>query len=135
MALSASTDGIAEVDEELANKLKAAGIWDFAVTMGKVFFRVRQFWNGLVEGFKEGFNFLKKGFDWLKSIFAPVIESGQELLKFLGILKPVTETQSSTWKAWGQLLGRFAPAVIGVITAFKGIRIININSNTCLFTR
>ena len=34
MALSASTDGIAEVDEELANKLKSAGIWDFAVTMG-----------------------------------------------------------------------------------------------------
>ena len=98
MAFSASTDGIAEVDEELANKLKAAGIWDFAVTMGKVFFRVRQFWNGLVEGFKEGINYLKEAFDWLAGIFSPVIESGQELLKFLGILKPVTETQANTWK-------------------------------------
>lgn len=33
MALRAGTDGIAEVDAELANKLKAAGIWDFAVTI------------------------------------------------------------------------------------------------------
>ncbi len=124
MALSASTDGIAEVDEELANKLKAAGIWDFAVTMGKVFFRVRQFWNGLVEGFKEGLNFLKGGIDWLKGIFAPVIESGQELLKFLGILKPVAKTQAETWKAWGQLIGRIAPIVLTVIAAFKGISIV-----------
>lgn len=124
MALSASTDGIAEVDEELANKLKAAGIWDFAVTMGKVFFRVRQFWNGLVEGFKEGLDFLKEGVDWLKSIFSPVIESGQELLKFLGILKPVAKTQAETWKAWGQLIGRIAPIILTVIAAFKGIKAI-----------
>ncbi|MBQ7214792.1 MAG: hypothetical protein IJS39_02275 [Synergistaceae bacterium] len=46
MALNASVDGIAEVDDELVNRLKAAGIWYFAVTMGQVFFRVRQFWNG-----------------------------------------------------------------------------------------
>ena len=124
MALSASTDGIAEVDEELANKLKDAGIWDFAVTMGKVFFRVRQFWNGLVEGFKEGLDFLQKGFEWFKNIFAPVVESGQELLKFLGILKPVTKTQANTWKAWGQLLGRLVPIIGGVILAFKGFNII-----------
>ncbi len=125
MALSASTDGIAEVDEELANKLKAAGIWDFAVTMGKVFFRVRQFWNGLVEGFNEGLDFLKEGFEWLKDIFAPVIKSGQELLKFLGILKPVTKTQADTWKAWGQLFGRLVPIIGGVILAFKGFNIIS----------
>ena len=124
MALSASTDGIAEIDEELANKLKAAGIWDYAVTMGKVFFRVRQFWNGLVEGFKEGINYLKEAFDWLAGIFSPVIESGQELLKFLGILKPVTETQANTWRAFGQLIGRIAPIVLGVIAAFKGFNII-----------
>ena len=124
MALSASTDGIAEVDEELANKLKAAGIWDYAVMMGKVFFRVRQFWNGLVEGFKEGINYLKEAFDWLAGIFSPVIESGQELLKFLGILKPVTETQANTWRAFGQLIGRIAPIVLGVIAAFKGFNII-----------
>ena len=124
MAFSASTDGIAEVDEELANKLKAAGVWDYAVTMGKVFFRVRQFWNGLVEGFKEGINYLKEAFDWLAGIFSPVIESGQELLKFLGILKPVTDTQADTWQAFGQLIGRIAPIVLGVIAAFKGFNII-----------
>ena len=124
MALHASVDGIAEVDDELANKLKAAGIWDFAVTMGQVFFRVRQFWNGLVEGFKEGLDFLKGGFDWLKGIFSPVVESGQELLKFLGILKPATQTQVSTWKAWGQLLGRIAVGFLSLIAAFKSIKII-----------
>ena len=125
LAWRAGVDGIAEVDDELANKLKAAGIWDFAVTMGQVFFRVRQFWNGLVEGFKEGLDFLKEGFEWFKDIFSPVVESGQELLKFLGILKPAAKTQINTWKAWGQLLGRIAPAIIGVIAAFKGFKIIS----------
>ena len=124
LAWRAGVDGIAEVDDELANKLKAAGIWDFAVTMGQVFFRVRQFWNGLVEGFQEGLDFLKEGFEWFKDIFSPVVESGQELLKFLGILKPAAKTQINTWKAWGQLLGRIAPAVIGVIAAFKGFKAI-----------
>ena len=52
MAWSASVDGIADVDDALMQKLKDAGIWDFAVIMGQVFFRVRKFWNGLVEGFK-----------------------------------------------------------------------------------
>ena len=124
MAWRAGVDGIVDVDDELVNKLKAAGIWDYAVTMGQVFFRVRQFWNGLVEGFKEGLDFLKGGIDWLKSIFSPVIESGQELLKFLGILKPVTETHTETWKAWGQLIGRIAPIILTVIAAFKGIKVI-----------
>ena len=124
MAWNASTDGIAEIDEALAQKLEAAGIFDYAVMMGRVFFRVRQFWNGLVEGFKEGVNFLMGVFDWMKDIFSPVIESGQELLKFLGILKPVAESHADTWKAWGQLLGRLAPAIIAVVTAFKGVRII-----------
>lgn len=122
MAFSVSVDGIADVDEELANKLKAAGIWDFAVTMGQVFFRVRQFWNGLVEGFQEGLDFLKEGFEWFKDIFSPVVESGQELLKFLGILKPAAKTQISTWKAWGQLIGRIAVGVLSLIVAFKGIK-------------
>ena len=124
LAWRAGVDGITEIDDELANKLKAAGIWDFAVTMGQVFFRVRQFWNGLVDGFQEGLDFLKEGFEWFKDIFSPVVESGQELLKFLGILKPAAKTQINTWKAWGQLLGRIAPAVIGVIAAFKGFKAI-----------
>ena len=124
MALSASVDGIAEVDDELINKLKAAGIWDFAVTMGKVFFRVRMFWNGLVKGLKEGWDFIMEIFDGIKDFFSPVVKSGQQLLKFLGILKPTTKTQVDTWKAWGQLLGRLAPAIIAIIGAFKGFNVI-----------
>gem|GEM_PF-2945812 len=124
MAWSASTDGIAEIDDALAKKLKAAGILDYAIIVGQVFFRIRKFISGFIEGLKDTYNFVVGIFDWLKGIFSPVIESGQELLKFLGILKPVAKTQTDTWRAWGQLLGRFAPAVIGVITAFKGMRII-----------
>lgn len=124
MALSASADGIAEVDDELISKLKAAGVWDFAVTMGKVFFRVRMFWNGLVDGLKEGWNFILDIFDGIKDFFSPIVESGQQLLKFLGILKPATKTQVDTWKSWGQLFGRLAPAIIAVIGAFKGFKVI-----------
>ena len=124
MAWSASTDGIAEIDDALAQKLKAAGILDYAIIVGQVFFRIRKFISGFIEGLKDSYNFVIGIFDWLKGIFSPVVESGQELLKFLGILKPATKSQTDTWRAWGQLLGRFAPAVIGVITAFKGMRII-----------
>ena len=42
LALSASADGITEIDDALAAKLKAAGILDYAVIMGQVFFRLRK---------------------------------------------------------------------------------------------
>ena len=58
-------------------------------------------------------------FNLLKGIFSPVVESGQELLKFLGILKPVANSQSDTWKDFGKFLGRIAQIVIAVIAAFK----------------
>lgn len=106
--------GIRDMVEAVAQGFRMA--WSASV--------VRQFWNGLVKGFKDGVKFLMGIFDWMKDIFAPVIESGQELLKFLGILQPVAETQAETWRAWGEFIGRIAPAVITVIAAFKGMQII-----------
>lgn len=124
LAWSAGTDGIAEIDEELVNKLKKSGVFDYAVLLGQVFFRIRKFWDGLVKGFQEGLDFIKSSFKLLGDIFFPFIKGGEALLKFLGILKPVADSYTSTWEAWGQLIGRITPAILTVIAAFKGMRII-----------
>ena len=42
LAWRASNDGIAEIDDALVAKLKAAGILDYAIIMGQVFFRIRK---------------------------------------------------------------------------------------------
>ena len=123
MAVSASKEGIAEVDDAVVEQLKKAGIWDFAVLMGQVFWRVRQFAEGFIDGLKDAWSALKSVFNWVAGIFNPVIESGQELLKLLGILDPIAQTQANSWRAWGQLLGRIAAIVLSVWAAFKMVNI------------
>ena len=123
MAFSASKDGIAEVDEALAEELEKAGIWDFAVIMGKVFFRVRQLWEGVVEGFMTGFNQIKGFLKSIAKFFEPVVTGGQSLLKMLGLFAPIAETQSDKWRAWGTAIGQVVPYVLALITAFKGMSI------------
>ncbi len=123
MACNASKDGIADVDDALASELQKLGIWDFAVNMGKVFFRVRQLWEGIVEGFLLGVNEIK-GF--LKSIyksFEPLISNGKTFLNLLGLFSPIVETQSSKWKILGEKIGHVVPYILAVIGAFKGLSI------------
>ena len=124
MAWNAGVNGIVDVDDALMQKLKDAGIWDYAVIMGQVFFRIRKFWDGFIEGVKDGVSFLMGAVDWLKGLFAPAIESGQTLLRFLGILKPAVQTHAETWWDWGRIIGSIAPIAVSVITAFKGLKVI-----------
>ena len=119
MAWSASTEGFAEVDDALAARLQKTGIWDYAVSLGKIFFRVRKLWQGFVEGINDNIKVIRSAFAWVKDIFSPVIESGQELLHFLGILKPAAESQVDTWQTYGLWVGRVTPSVLTLYAALK----------------
>lgn len=122
--LGANKDGITEVSDMTYEALRRAGLWDFALMMGKIFWRIRQFVEGFMEGLKDAWNTLKSVFNWVAEIFEPVLDRGGELLRFLGILNPLTKTQSNTWRLWGQVLGRIVPIILSVIAAFKGASII-----------
>ena len=123
MAFSAGKDGVAEVDEALYDELQKAGIWDFAVIMGKVFYRIRQLWEGFTEGFMEGVKQIKGFFKYIVSAFEPVVSGGKSLLKLLGMFKPIADTQSSKWRQWGKAIGNIVPYILAVIAAFKGMSI------------
>ena len=64
--------------------------------MGKVFFRVLEFFRGFKDGFFEVLGLIRKAFAKLGDVFKPFIVGGTACLKFLGILSPVVETQASS---------------------------------------
>ncbi|MDR1977936.1 MAG: phage tail tape measure protein [Synergistaceae bacterium] len=124
MAVSAGEDGIARVDAKTAAKLKELGIWDFAVMMGQVFYRVRMFVEGFVAGFKTGFEEIRRGITFLADAFAPMLNIGRTFLEWLGILNPIAKTSSETWQSWGEKIGIISVAVLGVIAAFQTASVI-----------
>lgn len=48
--------GVGQMSEELAQKLKAAGLMGFVVTVFKVYYRIRQFLGGLTQAFSHAFS-------------------------------------------------------------------------------
>lgn len=124
MAMSANAGGIAEIDSDTAERLKKAGIWDSTVNMGKVFWRVREFFTGFKEGALEAINFVVAGFKKVGDIFAPLITGGTAFLRILGILNPVADSSASTWKEVGRRVGIATTAVIGLYGVYKTLRIL-----------
>ncbi|MDR1514925.1 MAG: phage tail tape measure protein [Synergistaceae bacterium] len=121
MAATASEEGIAKVDAAVAKKLKDAGLWDLAVTMGKVFFRVRVFVRGLVKGFKEGWEDIKASWSRLKEIFAPAIEKGEFFLEKLGLMKGAADSNAESWESWGEKIGKWIPLILAVAVAIAAV--------------
>ncbi len=119
MAVAAGTDGISKVDAATAKKLQELGLWDFAVTAGKVFYRVRLFLLGLLEGFKAFWGSLKTGYIILREIFDPVLSRGKDLLGIFGLMDGAASSNSKSWKEWGEILGKWIPLIFGVVAAFK----------------
>jgi hypothetical protein len=117
MAATASEEGIAKVDAAVAKKLKDAGLWDLAVTMGRVFFRVRVFVRGLVNGFKEGWAEVKAAWSRLEGIFTPAIEKGKFLLEKLGLMKGAADSNADSWERAGEILARWVPHILAIAGA------------------
>ncbi|MDD4061899.1 MAG: phage tail tape measure protein [Kiritimatiellae bacterium] len=124
MAVSAGEDGIASVDAAVADKLKESGIWDFAVTMGRVFYRVRMFIEGFIEGVQDVVGVVSSMATGVWNAVSPLFDAGRSFLEMLGILDPVAETSSETWREWGHALGVAASAAAGLVLAFKGFSLI-----------
>ena len=130
-ALAASKDGILEVDEATAQQLEKAGLWDTVQNMGKVFFRVLEFFRGFKEGFFEVLGLIRKAFAKLGDVFKPFIVGGTACLKFLGILSPVVETQASSWRTVGKWVGYAVTSIYGlskvikIISLFKRVTVLS----------
>ena len=122
-ALAASKDGILEVDEATAQQLEKAGLWDTVQNMGKVFFRVLEFFRGFKEGVVEALSFVSNAFSKLGDVFKPFITGGTACLKFLGILSPVVETQASSWRTVGKWVGYAVSALLPLVAVYKTITI------------
>nr|MBQ6740504.1 phage tail tape measure protein [Synergistaceae bacterium] len=122
-ALAASKDGILEVDEATAQQLEKAGLWDTVQNMGKVFFRVLEFFRGFKEGVVEALSFVSNAFAKIGDVFKPFIVGGTACLKFLGILSPVVETQASSWRTVGKWVGYAVSALLPLVAVYKSVKI------------
>lgn len=122
MAVRASENGIVEVDQKTADALKKAGIWDYAVTMGKVFFRMRKFIEGFAEGARSALKTIKGAWDDLVEVFTPVENKCRALLEAIGLLDDTAKTNSDTWKSWGKSIGKWATYIAAGVMAFKVLK-------------
>jgi len=124
MAVSADEKGVTRVSRETADRLKKAGIWDFAVTMGKVFYRLREMWAGFKEGFMETVEKIREGLRIMSDKLSEFLRPGRKFLEWLGILDPLSKSSSDTWREWGNTLGKWVPLIIAAIAALKGASVV-----------
>lgn len=118
MAFKAGKDGIVEVDEELAQRLEKAGVWNFAVMMGKVFYRIRKFFEGFVEGVKAGINVIREAFETLGKIAKPF----RPLLESLGLFTDVANSNTDAWEAWGKVIGKIITLILAFLVVGQALK-------------
>lgn len=121
MAVKASKDGIVEVDEATYNALNEAGLWDIAVTMGRVFWRARQFVEGFAEGWRDAWKAVGVAWEGFKAAMAPVMNIFRPLLNMLRAIGILGETNASAWEDYGRVIGMIASLLVPFLGAMKGI--------------
>jgi hypothetical protein len=119
MATTAGEDGIARVDAAVAKKLKDLGLWDMAITAGKVFYRIRTFMKGFIRGFKEIWTEIKSYGYLIGEFFAPAISGGEKFLDMIGLLDSAAKTGTSSWGDWGERIGAFLTVLLAITAAAK----------------
>ena len=124
MAISAGTDGIARVDKATADRLKKLGIWEFAIAAGRVFYRIRMFFTGFVEGLKTFAQLVKKYIseagDTFRWIWEPVFEFGRKILEFFGF---INYASADSIKQAGGSVGVFASMLLTGLVALKSYKL------------
>ena len=120
MAISAGTDGIARVDKATADRLKKLGIWEFAIAAGRVFYRIKMFFTGFVEGLKTFAQLVKKYIseagDTFRWLWDPVFEFGRKILELFGF---VNAFGADSVKQTGGSVGVFVGMLLTGLVALK----------------
>ena len=122
MMMSADENGIAQLDSETAEKLRSSGIMDYALTMFGILYRLRRFWEGLVEGFTKGVDTMKAVvstiWEAISGAVSPIFDVSRPLLEMIGFLRPAENT-AEEWHNWGVLIGQCAPWILAIVAAVK----------------
>lgn len=120
MALSANENGIATVEKSVADRLKKLGVWEFAVTMGRAFYRVRRFGESFVAGVRTWVGWLttfgKAAVKATEYIWSPIITAATKVLDVFGLLKNVS---TDTASQFGVNFGTVAAALTTCYAAMK----------------
>ena len=122
-ALIASlSGGVGQISAELANKLKAAGLLGFVVTVFKVYYRVREALAGLWGAFSHAFEriqaILGPAVGALMSAFGALARAVFSVTKIFGIAAGSAE--GSTWRQFGVVIGTVAGVLLqGLAFALK----------------
>ena len=123
MAMRANADGIVEMDEALVNSLKKAGIWEFTVLIAKVFWRMRQMWQGFKEGFADSVAGIKQMWAGITAVFRPLFEAGRFTLRLFGLMDAAGKSNIDIWRSWGYAIGVITPILMITLTAIKAFGI------------
>lgn len=120
MAMAANEDGIATVEKSVADRLKKLGVWEFAVTMGRAFYRVRRFGESFVAGVRTWVGWLmtfgKTVANSTRYIWSPIISAATKVLDVFGLLKNVG---ADTASQFGVDFGAAAAALATCYAAMK----------------
>ena len=120
LAFNADDKGIVELPTEEVEKMKKAGIWDSVLNVGMALYRFKEMWNGFVEGFKQPFIGLKNFIDEFVKIITPAIDGSKALLALLGF---DVNSQVSSWKELGRVIGNVVGAIVILGLAFKTLKV------------
>lgn len=123
MAAKAGKDGIVEVDEATYNALNEAGLWDIAVTMGRVFWRARQFVEGFAEGWRDAWRDMLAVWNGFSGAVGQVVGAFRPLLSALGLMDAAGNTNADTWRRLGYVVGNIAPILMTVLAAVKAFAV------------
>jgi len=100
------TGSTGELKGKLAKDIEAKGLLGIVTKVGKVVFRIRQFWVYMVDAFKDGTKYIELIFAPLASAFDPILDAlsplWAELKQLLGI---GADSKLSAWGAAGRLCG------------------------------
>ena len=118
MGFNTDENGNIELLTEDIEKMKKAGIWEGALNVGMALYRFKEMWNGFVEGFKQPFIEVKYIIDELIKAISPAVENSKALLKILGFN---VDSQVSSWKNLGRIIGYVTGAIVIFGIAFKTI--------------
>jgi len=123
MAVNADENGLAKVEEDTMKRLQDAGLWESSLNMGKVFYRVKKFFDGFADGVAASVERIKNAFvkigNFLSETFSGIFGEGTFFNELLKKISP--ESSVDGWKAWGKTVGEIATNLFAIIAAIKGI--------------